>query len=82
MLTAGQPVHDDNRIVIPSAHGAKPKKINVKAYNVGYYIGERFESQLKKHNSVSVSHIGSGTGSSNALMCDEHIGIITGPVLA
>ena len=53
----------DNRIVIASAHGGKPKKVNVKTYNVGYHIGERFESQLKKHNAVTVSHIGSGTGS-------------------
>ena len=54
----------DSRIIMPSAHGGKPKKINVKAYNVGYHIGERFESQLKKRNAVTVSHIGSGTGSS------------------
>lgn len=46
-------VPKSDRPTIPSSHGGKPKRVAVKAYQVGYTLGKSFEQQLKEQPSAS-----------------------------
>lgn len=52
----------NKRLTVVTKPGAKPKKVNVKTFDVGYVIGKSFEQQMRSANATcaeSFSHCGS-----------------------
>lgn len=52
----------NKRLTVVAKPGAKPKKVNVKTFDVGYVIGKSFEQQMRSANATcaeSFSHCGS-----------------------
>lgn len=62
-------ISKSKRPVVKSANGKKPKRVAIKAYQVGYVLGKSFEEQIKARSSST----GQTTGPTGGLTVRPHV---------
>ena len=62
-------ISKSKRPVVKSANGKKPKRVAIKAYQVGYVMGKSFEEQIK----AKTSSTGLATGPTGGLTVRPHV---------